>query len=184
MNLIYVGYGLTVINYIFYCASRFQKDKKNILFLDLFAKTCTIFALYCFGSLTGSYIMFLKLIIGIVCYTKECKNWKLFFLYWVFEIIFILILWNTYIGISSVLVFVCSSISLLANWWLSPQYMRISAVVGSGFYLAYQISISNWAGLLEIVALGSNIGAYVKYKRSSLTEGRALATGMAGGMQK
>ena len=169
MNL-YIGYGLTILNYIFYCTSRFQKNKKNILFLDLIAKFCTVIALYFLNSLTGSYIMCLKFLIDIICYIKENKRLKLSALYWIFQIVFILILWNTYIGISSMLVFFCSSITLLANWWLSPQYMRISSAVGSGFYLAYQISITNWAGLLEIIAFASNVNAYLKYKNYPMGE--------------
>ena len=164
MELIYLGYGLTVVNYIFYCVSRYQRDKKNILFLDLFAKFCTVIALYCFNSLTGSYIMLLKFFIGIACYIKECKNYKLFGLYWLFQAVLIIIFWNTYVGISSVLIFVSSSISLFANWWLSPQYMRLCAVMAALFYLSFQISLANWAGLLEIVAISCNFGAYMKYR--------------------
>ena len=72
---------------------------------------------------------------------------------------------KTYIGISSILVFSCSSITLCANWWLSPQNMRLSAVFGSVVYLAYQISIANWAGLLVVFALTSNLFSFLTYRK-------------------
>ena len=165
INLIYIGYGLTIINYIVYCYSRFLSNKKDILFLDLFAKACTVVALYCFGSLTGAYNMCLTFVICILCYLKQRNNWKLMPCYWIFQTLFVVVLMKTYIGISSILVFFCSSITLCANWWLSPQHMRLSAVFGSVIYLAYQISIANWAGLLEIFALGSNLFSFLTYRK-------------------
>ena len=161
-----LGYLFTAINYAFYCGSRFMQTKEKILFMDLIAKIFTVAGLYCLGSLTGAYNMSMIFIMNIVCYVKERKNWKLPLLYWIFEAVFILILVNTYNGISSILVFICSSITLLANWWLSPQYMRISAICGCTLYLAYQISIKNWAGLLEIIAFLSNLLSYLKYRKN------------------
>lgn len=166
MDNVFLGYLFTVINYGFYCGSRFMQTKEKILFMDLIAKIFTVAGLYCLGSLTGAYNMSMIFIMNIVCYVKERKSWKLLLLYWIFEAVFILILVNTYNGISSILVFICSSITLLANWWLSPQYMRISAICGCALYLAYQISIKNWAGLLEIVAFLSNLLSYLKYRKN------------------
>lgn len=165
INWIYIGYILTIINYIVYCYSRFQSNKKDILFLDLFAKACTVVALYCFSSLTGVYNMCITFVICLICYLKQRNNWKLMSCYWIFQALFVMVLMKTYIGISSILVFSCSSISLCANWWLSPQHMRLSAVFGSVIYLAYQISIANWAGLLEVFALISNLFSFLKYRK-------------------
>jgi hypothetical protein len=143
-----------------------MKKKKDILYLDLFAKAFTIASLYLFGSATGAYNMCLTFIINIICYHKTKNEWKLSLLYWIFELILIIIFVNTYIGISSILVFITSSLTLMSNWWFSPQQMRLTAVLGSMLYLSYQISINNWAGLLEIIALGSNWLSYVKYKNT------------------
>lgn len=70
-------------------------------------------------------------------------------------------------GISSILVFLTSSISLLSIWWLKPQKMRIAGMATSITSLLYQISIKNWAGLLEIVVICSNILSFAKYKKET-----------------
>ena len=165
MEMIYLGYLFTVINYIFYCISRFMRKKETILAMDLLAKLFTVVGLYGLGSITGVGNMLLIFVMNIVCYMKEKKKWKLTAIYWVFEMMLVFILWETYAGISSILVFSCSSITLLANWWLNPQHMRISAICGCVLYLAYQISIKNWAGLLELLALGSNFASWLKYRK-------------------
>jgi hypothetical protein len=114
--------------------------------------------------------MFLIFLICIACYVKQIKNWKLAPLFWLFQVLFIIILFKTYIGISSVLVFTSCTLTLVANWWLKPQNMRLVAVFGCVIYLAYQISIANWAGLLEIFSLASNAGSYLKYRKGSISE--------------
>ena len=58
--MILIGYIFTALNYICYCTSRFVKEKKCMVSLDFLAKICTIIYLYCFGSLTGSYIVIVK----------------------------------------------------------------------------------------------------------------------------
>ena len=147
-----------------------MQTKEKILFMDLIAKIFTVAGLYCLGSLTGAYNMSMIFLMNIVCYVKERKNRKLPVLYFIFEMVFVAILIYTYDGLSSILVFTCSSLTLFANWWLSPQYMRITAVWGCVIYLAYQISIKNWAGLLEIGAFASNLISYLKYRKSPVPE--------------
>jgi len=36
-------------------------------------------------------------------------------------------------------------------------------------YLSYQISIKNWAGLLEILVILSNLFAFLKYKKGEIS---------------
>lgn len=80
--MILIGTVLTIGNYIFYCFSRFCKNKKSMLTFDLFSKAFTIISLACFGSLTGSCNMLIS--IGILIYTNlrerkiftPEKNWR------------------------------------------------------------------------------------------------------------
>ena len=166
MGSIWIGYICIVINYIFYCCGRFMRKKEHILFMDLFAKAFTILGLYFLGSLTEAYNMCLIFIMNIVCYYKTKRHWKLALLYWIFESLLVMILFTTYTGLSSALVFSCSTLTLMANWWFSPQQMRLTAVCGSVLYLMYQISIRNWAGLLEVVTLGSNVLSFLRCKHN------------------
>ena len=168
--MLYLGYLFTVINYVFYCASRFMKDKKDILFMDLIAKAFTVAGLYCLGSMTGVYSMSLMFLINIVCYYKERKQARLPFLYWLSLALYFYILYSTYVGISSVLVFTTSVLTITANWWFPPQWMRLSAVFGCVLYLGYQYSIQNWGGILELASLGSNAVSYYKYRKQDISE--------------
>ena len=164
--MIVLGYIFTAINYLFYCVSRFLRDKKDMLLLDLLAKVFTVLGLYCLGSTSGAYsfsVIFFVLIATNIK-VRLHKKWTAFFI--LFQILYLLILISTYQGISSILVFTTSSISLFCNWWLLPQKIRFFGGCNSILFLIYQISIKNWAGLLEIIVMLSNFGAYLKYRRS------------------
>ena len=51
--------------------------------------------------------------------------------------------WN-FEGISSVFVFLSTSIALLSVWWLPPQKMRIAGITANVMTLCYNISLKNW----------------------------------------
>ena len=163
--IILLGYFFTIINYICYCISRFVRTKQMMLFLDLIAKIFTILGLYCLGSLSGAYSFIITFFLLIVANIKEKynKRWLLTFL--LFQGLYtLIILFIAFEGISSVLIFINATLNLVCVWWLSPQQMRIVGGLNSFFYLAYQISIRNWAGLIEIAVIYSNFAAYWKYK--------------------
>lgn len=159
-----IGYFFTVFNYIFYCASRFCKKKYQMLTLDILAKVSTFLALYCLGSLSGAYSMMVSFLILLVSTVKERKKRTWTPVYCLFQLALILIMALRFEGISSVLVFFTSSVSLLSVWWLRPQGMRVAGLVTSVSSLLYQMSIRNWAGLLEIFVICSNILSFVKYR--------------------
>lgn len=162
-----IGYIFTLFNYIFYCISRFCRKKYQMLTLDLLAKLSTFVALFFLNSLSGAYSMLVSFTILIAANIKERKEriWAPVYVFFEALLIFIMI-WK-FAGISSILVFLTSSISLLSIWWLKPQKMRIAGMATSITSLFYQISIKNWAGLLEIVVICSNILSFAKYKRET-----------------
>jgi len=82
-----------------------------------------------------------------------------------FQSIYFTILYATYVGISSILVTLTASIKLFCVWFLPPQQMRFLGGINSFTFLAYQISIKNWAGLLEIFSLFSNFSSFIKYRK-------------------
>lgn len=165
--MIILGYILTVLNYICYCTSRFLKGKRQMLIFDLLAKILTVIALACFGSLTGSVnmiISFLSLIIlNIYGKNEESKSRK--YTYIIIQAAYIISTIFTYNGISSILILVTSSLSLLSNFWLTPQKMRLVGFFASWLYLIYQMSIKNYAGILELLVIASNLIAYLKYRK-------------------
>jgi hypothetical protein len=103
----------------------------------------------------------------IVANIKEKLNKKWLFGYLLFQLLYLIVLFYTYEGISSVLVVLSSSITLLCIWWLPPQQMRFIGGLNCFIFLAYQISIKNWAGLLEILVIISNLFSYLKYRKAN-----------------
>lgn len=169
--MILLGYFFTVINYICYCISRFVKTKQMMLFLDLVAKIFTILGLYCLGSLSGAYSFIITFFLLIVANIKEKYNQRWMPVYLLFQVLYIVVvLFMAFEGVSSILVFINASLNLLCVWWLSPQKMRFLGGINSIFYLAYQICIKNWAGLIEIAVIYCNFAAYVKYKKTTQAE--------------
>ena len=164
--MITLGYFFTILNYLFYCISRFLRQKKDMPLIDLLAKILTILGLYCLGSTSGafSFVVVFFVLIAANIKVRLNKKWTLFFV--VFQILYFLILISTYQGISSVLVFITSSVSLFCNWWLAPQKIRFFGGCNSVLFLLYQISIKNWAGLFEIIVMFSNFTSYLKYRRA------------------
>lgn len=165
--MIALGYLFTVINYVFYCISRFAEKKTTILFLDLIAKIFTILGLYCLGSLSGAISFIITFFLLIVANIKEQKNKKWLLGFIIFQTLYILTVIYQYDGLPSILIFGTSSVNLLCVWWLSPQNMRVVGGFNSIFYLAYQISIKNWAGLIEILVILSNALSYLKYRAAT-----------------
>lgn len=169
-NNLLVGYIFTVFNYVFYCISRFCRKKYQMLTLDLLAKLSTFVALYFLNSLSGAYSMLVSFLILIAANIKERRKGKWLPAYVVFQLLLVAIMIWKFAGISSILVFMTSSISLLSIWWLNPQKMRIAGMATSISSLLYQISIKNWAGLLEMVVICSNVASFTKYKREKCDE--------------
>ncbi len=160
-----IGYTFTIFNYVFYCISRFCRKKYQMLTLDLLAKLSTFVALFFLNSLSGAYSMLVSFIILIAANIKERQNGKWVSGYIIFQLSLIAIMIWKFAGISSILVFITSTISLLSIWWFNPQRMRIAGMATSISSLLYQLSIRNWAGLLEIVVICSNVASFAKYQK-------------------
>lgn len=168
--MIFWGYFFTIINYVCFCTSRFMKTKQQMLLLDLMAKIFTILGLYCLGSMTGVWAFVLMFIWLIVANIKEKYNKKWLPAFILFQILYFVILFYTYVDISSFLVFLSASIYLYCTWWLPPQQIRVIGGFNSFLYLAYQICIKNWAGLIEIFVIISNFAAFFKNKEKKSGE--------------
>ena len=157
--MVILGYIFTALNYLIYCISRFRRKKKTMLALDLWAKILTILGLYCLGSLSGAFSFIIVFCVLIAANIKERLKKKWTALYILFQWLYIMILICTYQGISSALVFTTSSISLFSNWWFPPQKLRFAGGCNSILFVIYQISIKNWAGLLELFVMFSNFAS-------------------------
>ena len=159
------GYIFTVLCYISYCFGCFRKKKASMLAWNLLSKVFITMALYCLNSLSGAYISMAVFAMLIVANIKERLHYKLIFGYIFFQSLYLVILYCTYVGISSILVVLTVSVNLFCVWFLKPQQMRLITGINCITYLSYQISIKNWAGLLELFSMFSNVLAYIKYRK-------------------
>lgn len=164
------GYAFTALNYLLYCVSRFCKKKYQMLMVDLFAKIAFVTGLVFMGSLSGAYSILANFFWLIFANVKERKGkrWPLAYLF--FQILLVCIMVFQYEGISSVLVFISSTITLVSTWWLSPQQMRMTGIPVNIITLAYQLSIKNWAGLCELAVIASTLISYAKYRDQKKTQ--------------
>ena len=161
------GYSFTALNYLLHCISRFCKKKYQMLIFDLAAKIAFILGLYFMGSMGGALsivVNFFYLIFGTIKERRGCK-WPA--LYTIFQLLLLLVLIKTFVGLSSILVFMSTSITLFSIWWMPPQKMRVLGIVTNVITLVYQLSIQNWAGLCELAVITSNTVSYVKYRKSA-----------------
>ena len=168
--MVVIAYIFTVINYICYCVSRYCKSKSQMVSLDLLAKLSSIIALILLNSLTGGFNMSVSIVLLIVIKIREKKELPMklnTILFVLFCVLYIVILVFTYNGLSSMLSFITSMLILIGLWYLKPQGMRMIGIAASLFCLSYMISISNWAGLLEILVLFSNISSYLYYRKGN-----------------
>lgn len=165
--MIILGSVFTVVNYICFCVSRFLKEKKYMILLDMLAKIFTMIGLLCFHSLTGVYNMILSLLALICLHIREryYTDNKMTWLFIVFQAALCGIFCYTYIGMSSILVFITSSVTLFHTWFLKPQGMRLMGGLNCIPYMIYLLTIGNWVGFAEIIVMISNFTAFLKYKK-------------------
>lgn len=161
-----LGYAFTVLNYIFYCSSRFCRNKLQMLAWDLMSKVSFVIGLLFLGSLSGAYSMLVTFSYLICANIKERRkqNWPV--LYIVFQALLVYVMLSSFAGASSVFIFLSTSIALFSVWWLSPQNMRAAGLIANAMTLCYNISLRNWAGMFELAVMASNIASYRKYRKT------------------
>lgn len=145
--------------------------------MDLLSKTSYMLALLCLGSLSGAYSIMLNLGYLICANIKERHGYRWPVLYALFELALIGIMLGNFEGISSVLIFCSTSISLFSIWWMPPQKMRLLGLGANFITLSYHISLRNWAGVFEFAVIASNVSSYLKYRRSGNNSGKVCEEG-------
>lgn len=165
-----LGYIFTIISYAVYCVGRYCKNKSGMLYTDILSKIIASAGFLYLRSYTAVGNMLGGIAVLCMASLKEKKHKKWTLMYVLLELMYVVILLNTMQGISSLIIFITSTISLYNIWWYTPQKMRVVGIVNSIIYIGFQISIKNWAGFLEIFVISSNISSYLKYRKESSKE--------------
>lgn len=163
--MIFWGYFFATCSYLTYCIGRFLKLKKGMLLFDLLSKPLMAIALYFFNSLSGAYILLVACLVLIVSNIKERLHTRWLAAYILFQLLYLIIFYHTYIGLSSILITTCVSITLFSIWWLPPQKMRLIGGFNGLTSLTYHLSLHNWLGIMEVVVMASNFAAYFKMRK-------------------
>lgn len=161
----YLGYGITILSMVVYAAGLQLREEWQIIISQILAKILTVLCLLCFDSATGVWTSIVGFGVLTISYLREKYKRGFIPFYFIFETIYIYILVNTFDGISSILMFVGSSLSLLSLFWLREQPLRIVGLIKSCIYVVYQLSIKNWAGITELIIVYSYISSYIKYRK-------------------
>jgi hypothetical protein len=148
-----------------------MKKKEHMLLFDMIAKIVTTISFLLLNSKTGMFNMILAFVLILYNYVKEKKETtsktQNIIVFSIATSIYVVILFLTYSNISSILIFTTSIISLISNQFLEPQKMRMTGIFNSILYLIYQLTLKNWAGLLEIIVIISNLTSWLKYKKET-----------------
>ena len=164
------GQILTVCGYLCAWTSMVLKKKKYMLLTDYCCRVCNITAFLCLGKYDGmSYTAYtlLRNSAGLFLKTKKQKLVAAGIL----SCLLIGLLIFTWSGYSSVALLVCGLLNTFGYVALSEQGMRITGMIGSGFYLAYHISIGNVAGCIcETIMMTVCISSYIRTRKKEASE--------------
>ena len=163
-----IGYICTILNCVVFSIGRFQRKKSRIVLFEFIAKLLSITSFFMFGSLTSGLSDIWSTVVLATANIKERRTFNkktASLMFAGYELVYILIFALTFKGISSILIFAVSTISLVSLWYLKPQNMRIAEILNSFIYLALQFSIGNFAGITEIVVIACNSASFCKYDR-------------------
>lgn len=166
-----LGYVFSIINYTFYGLGRFMKKKSAILVFCLLSLLAAAISCYFFNSLSGYYLLLTQIAVTVVAYIKEKKYFTKFLKYAIYILAQVFItaaIMYTFMGISSILCYISVSIAIFGVWWLDEQKMRISGIFVCLFSFLYNLTISNYLGVLELAIIATNIVSYLIYKKKNL----------------
>lgn len=160
---------ITVIYYGFLCTSFLLKNRKKILFANLLAHIGQTTAMILLNGYTGAAmggVMALRDVTFFFQDGKE-KNKNIDFIIFVVSNLLIIILTIfTYNGLLSLLSVIASIISTYALYQKNVQNYKLFGIIGSLFWLSYNIFIFSIIGMiLETVLLIFSVVGYIKDKK-------------------
>ena len=153
-----------VIAYIILAFSYFKKNKKDILFIQIFSTIGFAMHYYLLGGITATVCNLISLLIIIIIYFFERhngKNKKVLILSTI--PLLILISLFTYENIFSIFPIVASSIVLVSFIISNENTIRISGIISALCWMVYAIIYKSYAGIFfETFSAVSTFIAFLK----------------------
>lgn len=160
-----IGQILTLLSYLVFWISRFEKTKKKMLLGDNISRIIAILAflsLKTYDGLKNTIYVIFRNILGEKAKEKQTKIIAL--------VIMLLILVFMYTidfnGISTICIGICGILNLYGTIMGDEQEIRIFGMIGSGFYTMFMLFTSNIMGVIcEIICFVAMLVSYKKYKK-------------------
>lgn len=165
--LFILGQILTLISYLIFWYSRFEKNKKNILLLDNISRIFAIVAFIFLGTYDGiknTIYVILRNILGQITDKKE-KYYKIISFLLMLSILVLMYIFN-FNGISTICIAICGIANLYGTIMCNEQGIRIFGMIGSGFYTAFMLITGNIIGTIcEVICFIVMLISYLKYRK-------------------
>ena len=165
-----------VIAYAILAFSYFKKEKKEILFLQIYSTIAFSIHYYLLSGITGTICNLISLLIIIIIYffeKKEGKNKKLL----VFSTIPLLILISlfTYENIYSLFPIIASTVVLISFVLSNENTIRISGIISALCWLIYAAIYKSYAGVFfEGISMITTFIAFLKNKKKNILKNKKV----------
>ena len=153
-----------VIAYAILAFSYFKKNKKDILFIQIFSTLAFAIHYYLLGGMTATVCNLISLLIIIIIYIFEKQNGKNKMILVLSTIpLLILITLFTYENIFSIFPIIASSIVLISFIISNEDVIRISGIISALCWIIYATIYKSYAGIIfEAFSMISTSIAFVK----------------------
>lgn len=162
-----LGQILTLISYLIFWYSRFEKNKKNILLLDNISRIFAIVAFVFLGTYDGiknTIYVILRNILGQIT-DKKGNKYKIITFLLMLSILVLMYIFN-FNGISTICIAICGIVNLYGTIMCNEQGIRIFGMIGSGFYTAFMLITGNIIGTIcEVICFIVMLISYLKYRK-------------------
>ena len=160
-----MGQIMTLISYIIYWYSRFQKKKTNMLVIDTSSRFFAFMGFLVLKSYDGIKMTLFVVARNLICNAliKKDKKYKAIMFIILFFILIGLYAFS-FNGIATICIAICGIINLIGVIFLKEQQMRIATMIGSTFYAVFLLLSSNYTGAIcEIITFAVNLISFLKY---------------------
>ena len=170
MNIKYLGYAFTVLGYGTYWIGRFFKKKSTMMYWNSLSSLWLTCQFICFGSVHGAINQSIVILRGISVNFKDRSEKPMHWLFWLFFGVYTVITVVFWEGIGSIFLLATMILNLFANWYMTPQGIRMESAVASVLYSVFLVCLGNYLALgFEATIIASNIASWIKHRKEGKT---------------
>jgi hypothetical protein len=160
MNILIQAIGL--IAFIIVALSYWQKEKANILVLQIISYVVYAIHYYLLGGISGAIINIAGTIGLIVIYYKDKKNIKNKWLLFLIILLYSFFWAFTYEDVFSILPLIASLPLIIVLWQNKSFYIRVVGLIGTISWIIYSFHIGSYIGVITatIFLISTSLAIY------------------------